>query len=98
MSGHQRPSPKISDPKKQRDKDSMETFDCHGWIRVIVDNRLEDALVKISHLEDHIPYCVIDIPDDVKKVVSGSVNKTVSQVSWNLCVDIILTFCQTDME
>jgi len=52
---------------KLRDKDAMDTFDCHGWLFITViegSDVVND--VKFQHKDDHIPYWNIDVPEDVQ--------------------------------
>lgn len=58
----------------------METFECQGWVHVTVAENQSRLHVKVSHVEDHVPYTYIDIPDDVRRRVESNVHMTVSQV------------------
>ena len=61
----------------------MQTFDCNGWVHVTVDERSRSVIyVKITHMDDHVPYCTIDIPDDVRLMVENGIHRTPSQVSY----------------
>ncbi|KIK50418.1 hypothetical protein GYMLUDRAFT_253020 [Collybiopsis luxurians FD-317 M1] len=57
----------------QRDKLSMYTHDCKGWLNItVVDGdgpEAEVAFVSLKLIEDHEPYCNLEVPEDVKKFV-----------------------------
>lgn len=68
-----------------RDKISMETFKCHGWLHITVNDSDAIGFIKISHLDDHIPYWSIDVPPDVVEFVQKNPKLTPVQVSsWFL--------------
>ena len=54
---------------KHRDKESMDSFDCSGWIHITLSDLSDTAFIKLTHCEDHVPYCPIDIPEDIEKYV-----------------------------
>ncbi|TRM55937.1 hypothetical protein BD626DRAFT_466992 [Schizophyllum amplum] len=58
-----------SDSKKQCDKGSMITFDCDGWLHIVVWEDAEPASISIKHDNDHIPYWRIDVPKNVQDYV-----------------------------
>ncbi|KAJ6551889.1 hypothetical protein B0H19DRAFT_1073515 [Mycena capillaripes] len=58
---------------KHRDKISMDTFKCHGWLHITVGDSNAIAFVKISRLDDHIPYWSIDVPTDVMEYVRNNI-------------------------
>ena len=66
---------------KHRDKESMETFDCSGWIHITLSDLTDVAFIKLTHCEDHVPYCPIDIPEDIEKYVRDNLKLTPTQVS-----------------
>ena len=76
----QKKSQKVSDPTKQRDKDCMDTFDCHGWLSITVSDSSDQAVVTLVHRTSHIPYCSIDLPGDVSEIIQKNPDYTVSQV------------------
>lgn len=77
----QHESRKVLDISKQRDKIPMHSFDCKGWLQIHLSRDLQYACVKLVHEEDHVHYCMIDIPNDVKDYVKESADKlTVTQV------------------
>ena len=66
---------------KQRDKESMETFDCSWWIHITLSDLSDVTSIKLTHCKDHVPYCPIDIPEDIGKYVRGNLKLTPMQVS-----------------
>ncbi|KAJ7743261.1 hypothetical protein DFH07DRAFT_749976, partial [Mycena maculata] len=74
---------KHDDADKQRTYTSrqMECFDCDGWLHITVSEESTEALVRLKHEEDHIPYCSIDVPLTIKEFVAANPNLTTSQVS-----------------
>lgn len=81
-------SQKVDDKAKQWDKESMATFDCQGSLTLTI-GKSNVAEIKLSHREDHIHYCPIDIPDDVVKYVTKhAMHQTPTQV--NTTSDYIL--------
>ncbi|OCH85783.1 hypothetical protein OBBRIDRAFT_857739, partial [Obba rivulosa] len=59
------------------------SFDCDGWIHITLDDRCgTEARVKYTHREDHILYCCIDIPADMRERVLNGMDKTSTQL-WN---------------
>ncbi|KAJ7348505.1 hypothetical protein DFH08DRAFT_698475 [Mycena albidolilacea] len=65
---------------KHRDKIAMDSFDCHGWLHITLDNSDNIVLVKISHRDDHIPYWCIDVPAHVTEFVRQNPKLTPDQV------------------
>ncbi|KAG8987091.1 hypothetical protein FRB90_003603, partial [Tulasnella sp. 427] len=84
-SNRQKKSKKNAEPEKQRDKGKMASFDCHGRVRVSLPEEKDGsstpryADIVIDHTGDHVPYCSVSLPDDVKKIVSEGVEKR-----WNM--------------
>jgi hypothetical protein len=66
---------------KNRDKESMETFDCSGWIHITLSDLSDVAFIKLTHCQDHIPYCPIDIPEAIEKYVQDNLKLTPTQAS-----------------
>lgn len=64
----------------------MERFDCKGRVAVtLVPETLGAyAEVAITHVEDHVPYCCVSLPEDVKELVRANLSKTMSQVRIDL--------------
>ncbi|KAF8587588.1 hypothetical protein K439DRAFT_1547853 [Ramaria rubella] len=79
-------SKKCDDPTKQRDTLSMLAFDCNGWLHVTVEDGNRHAHIKVQHKDDHVPYSVISLPDDVKRLImTRAVHNawsTLNQVDW----------------
>ena len=66
---------------KHRDKESMDSFDCSGWIHITLSDLSYTTFIKLTHCEDHVPYCPIDIPEDIEKYVRDNLKLTPTQVS-----------------
>ncbi|KAJ7920115.1 hypothetical protein B0H13DRAFT_1605671 [Mycena leptocephala] len=69
---------------KHRDKLAMDTFKCHGWLHITVNDWNSIAFVKIIHRDDHIPYWSIDVPTDVVEFVRQNTKLTPAQVCFSL--------------
>ncbi|KAG6808563.1 hypothetical protein H0H92_003721 [Tricholoma furcatifolium] len=83
IDARQHKSQKTQKPNaKRRDKHSMETFDCSGWLHIVIFMGSLVAHIKVMHKEDHIPYWCIDVPDDVKDFVNANSNLTSMQL-WD---------------
>jgi len=65
---------------KPQDKDSMDVFDCSGWLHITVTTGEPVALVKLKHEDDHVPYWCIDVPQDVKDFVHANPDLNPTQV------------------
>jgi hypothetical protein len=65
---------------KPRDKDAMDTFDCHGWLFITVIEGNDVVNVKFQHKDDHVPYWNIDVPQDVQDLIRNNLNMTPTQV------------------
>ncbi|KAJ7220489.1 hypothetical protein GGX14DRAFT_559280 [Mycena pura] len=63
-------SKKNLDPKKQRDKGSMDLFECGGWLDIWASPNEPDYFIRICHLDCHQNYVCIDVPDDIKKFIA----------------------------
>ena len=76
---------------KSRDKDSMDVFDCSGWLHITITAGKCVAIVKLKHEDDHIPYWCIDVPADVKAFVvqNPSLNPTQASLShaFGYCIN-----------
>ncbi|KAI0291349.1 hypothetical protein B0F90DRAFT_1649641 [Multifurca ochricompacta] len=59
----------------------METFDCSGWIHITLSDHSNVVFIKSTHCEDHVPYCPIDIPEEVVQYVQINLKLTPTQVS-----------------
>jgi len=47
----------------------MDTFQCGGWLHITVMDGGDDVLVKLKHLDDHVPYWTIDVPEEIQSFV-----------------------------
>ncbi|TRM55826.1 hypothetical protein BD626DRAFT_415300, partial [Schizophyllum amplum] len=65
---------------KPRDKGSMTTFDCDGWLHITVWVIGTAAVVKMKHENDHIPYWRIDVPEKVQEFVRDNAKMTPQQL------------------
>jgi len=64
---------------KSCDKDSMDVFDCSGWLHITITTGENVGLVKLKHEDDHVPYWCIDVPVDVKAFVLANPNLNPTQ-------------------
>lgn len=71
---------KVSDPKKHRDKEAMDSFDCHGWLTLTVADNSDTIAVTLDHRMSHIAYCPIDLPEEVDTIIRENSGFTPSQV------------------
>lgn len=58
----------------------MTTFECKGWLSIILHESSSIASVTVSHLEDHIHYWSISVPKEIKDFVNKNTGLTVDQV------------------
>jgi hypothetical protein len=65
---------------KQRDKEAMDAFDCHGRLHIVLSPGDPVALVKLNHRDNHISYWNIDVPKDIREFVLKNLNLTPQQV------------------
>ena len=80
---HRQHNPKKNEEvAKHRDKLSMATFECDGWLHITVRDKEVEVEVKVQHKDDHIPYCVISLPEDVKSMIVARRRETVTQVRF----------------
>src|ERR1700735_570867 len=70
----------LHEEAKPHDKESMDMFECAGWLHITIDEVEAIALVKLQHEDDHIPYWCIDVPDDVCEYVAKNSDFTPTQV------------------
>jgi len=61
---------------KNCDKELMETFDCSGWIHITLSDLSNVTFIKLTHYQDHIPYCPINIPEAIEKYVQDNLKLT----------------------
>ena len=63
---------------QNRDKLSMSTFDCDGWLNILISEDRSSAIVEYRHACYHVSYCNIDLPDWVRAMIHP--DRTVKQV------------------
>ncbi|THU75959.1 hypothetical protein K435DRAFT_706018 [Dendrothele bispora CBS 962.96] len=56
----------------------MDTFDCDGWLYIVLSDTHDRAHVQLRHGDDHVPYCLIDVPAEVKEYVQKNIGMTTS--------------------
>jgi hypothetical protein len=71
---------KTSGSGKQRDKIQMDTFKCHGWLHITLSELDDLAYIKIDHKDHHVPYVPIDVPEDIKELISKNLKWIPTQV------------------
>ncbi|KZT30250.1 hypothetical protein NEOLEDRAFT_1153530 [Neolentinus lepideus HHB14362 ss-1] len=71
---------KKAPPNKQRNKLSMLSFKCNGWLYIMFPPQGKVAHVKLVHCEGHIPYCPIDIPPDAHQIVEQNAESKLSEI------------------
>jgi hypothetical protein len=71
---------------KHRDKESMQTFDCSGWLHITISDLSDVASIKLDHHDAHIPYCSIEVPEDVVTYIHENLKQIPAQVRLNLYV------------
>lgn len=76
----QKPKKGKNEAVKERDKDRMDTFDCHGWIHITLCEGGDTALIRFKHEDDHVPYWNIDVPPEVQDYVRKNTQLTPTQV------------------
>lgn len=78
----QKKSKKKAAPEKQRDKQQMASFLCKGQVTVVAcADSPEYVDITIKHCEDHVPYCSVTIPSDIRELVEKHKNMSMAQVS-----------------
>jgi hypothetical protein len=70
IESRQHKSKKVDNDDKHRDKRQMAMFPCDGWLHITVDSSSSDAMVKLAHEDDHVPYYSRDVPVKVKEFVT----------------------------
>lgn len=76
---------KHADESKHRDKESMTSFACDGWLHLTVSDTSRIAVIKIQHDIDHVSYWTIDIPPEVDELIRDNSHLTVTQVRDSHC-------------
>ena len=67
---------------KNRDKEQMDTFLCHGWLSITIMDGGDDAFVKFRHENDHVFYWNIDVPLEVQDYVRKNIDLGPTQVRF----------------
>lgn len=68
----QKHAKKTADPKKQRDKGSMNTFECRGQLNITLSTTHNVAKITIRHEDFHIPYHSVAIPKNIKQFIQDN--------------------------
>jgi hypothetical protein len=68
------------DSARHRDKGSMDVFECKGWLHITLNDWDHIAYVKMEHLDEHVPYWSIDVPDAIKQMIIDLPDLTPVQV------------------
>ncbi|KAG6818800.1 hypothetical protein H0H93_001521 [Arthromyces matolae] len=63
------------DGVKHRDKIMMDGFQCSGWLHITVIDEEEIAFVRLKHLDKHVHYCCIDVPEEVREYLWDEILK-----------------------
>ncbi|KAF9024172.1 hypothetical protein BDZ89DRAFT_1188004 [Hymenopellis radicata] len=58
----------------------MDSFDCDGWLYIWASEDSDCVFVRIRHKVQHVHYCCIDVPDDVRKYVIDNPQLRVPQL------------------
>lgn len=103
VSSRQHKPRKVEDEKKHRDRESMATFDCNGWLKITMEeiDTITVAKIEISHADNHIPYLPIDVPQDVLDMIKDGKDKPIKDVRLYSCIVGILsltTYIQIGLE
>lgn len=79
---YQKKVKKSPDPAAQRDRQRMASFECGGHVVIQVDEQKfsQHVDVTINHNQNHVPYCSVSLPSDVKDLIENSLDKTPTQV------------------
>ena len=61
----------------------MQTFDCSGWLHITISDQSDIASIKLDHHDAHIPYCPIEIPEDIVMYIHNNLKLMPAQVRLN---------------
>ncbi|KAF9563663.1 hypothetical protein CPC08DRAFT_632434 [Agrocybe pediades] len=75
---------------KMRNKGAMDTFECKGWLNVVVKRNHSTVLVSVKHLDRHFSYWCIDVPQDIRDFVEKNYALPMSQL-WQEIIKQIPT-------
>lgn len=62
----------------------MDAFKCSGWLHITLFDSGTVGWISMKHLDDHIPYFRIDLPDDVKAFVRDNLKLKPAKVRYTL--------------
>ncbi|KAG6825491.1 hypothetical protein H0H92_003572 [Tricholoma furcatifolium] len=82
----QHKSKKTGNGKRSRDKDCMDSFQCSGWIKVQIWDNDNIVLIKLQHKDKHIPYWLLDIPEETKEFVVSNLALSPTAL-WNAILE-----------
>lgn len=70
---------------KHRDRGRMVGFDCDGWLHIFLTAEARGvAHIKYKHVDDHVPYWLVGVPEDVKQFVKDNSKLPMSKVHFYL--------------
>ncbi|KAG8894884.1 hypothetical protein FRB99_000926 [Tulasnella sp. 403] len=76
---------KVANEARQRDTQGMERFECAGNISINLAMDLDPdgyADIGIIHEVDHVPYCWISLPEEVRDYIKNNLTQKPTQI-WN---------------
>lgn len=59
----------------------MDTFRCEGWLMITQYPESDTAVIRLTHTKDHVPYWCIDVPAEVRELVTANGNLKTAEVS-----------------
>jgi hypothetical protein len=79
--GEETKNKKCDERKNQRARMKMERFKCHGWLRILA-NEKETQMVKVrfTHTIPHEEYTDISIPDEIAKIIDDMKSSSAAKV------------------
>jgi hypothetical protein len=80
------PKPAKREGVRNRDKGSMDTFNCNGWLHITLFEDSDQAFVKFKHQEDHCDYPKTSIPDNIREFIEKNYKMSTSAVCDSLVV------------
>ena len=72
---------KIPEQNLQHDCLPMDAFDCHGWLHITILDGVSGIAIQVEHKEDHISYCAIAVPEDIKNMIIKRRKESITQIS-----------------
>jgi hypothetical protein len=77
------PSLDYDDPERRRRRRAMDRFDCGGYLDITSNAaNLDEITIRLYHTEQHVPYCDIYIPEDLRKEIDSRPNDKPSEI-WS---------------